>query len=118
MAGSRLQEVFELTYTTKSVVHMLSGKAIPRAVQAHFIVDALNAILLSFAMKIPLFSTLEHYYNFPGKREVHTEYDTKKYGQAIVVFDSYYMTHQSLYLEQLYHIHNLTQNTHLDKQDQ
>ena len=56
MAG--LQEVFQLIYAANSVVHMLAGKAIARAVWAHFIVDAdLNAILLSNAMDIPLFST-------------------------------------------------------------
>ena len=58
MAGSGLQEVFQLIYAANVVVHMFAGKAIARAVRAHFIVDAaLNAILLSNAMDIPLFST-------------------------------------------------------------
>ena len=58
MAGSGLQEVFQLIYAANSVVHMLAGKAIARAVRAHFIVDAaLNAILLSNAMDIPPYST-------------------------------------------------------------
>ncbi len=45
MAGSGLQEVLELIYAS---MHMLSGKAIARAVWAHLIVDAaLNALVLA-----------------------------------------------------------------------
>jgi hypothetical protein len=41
MAGSGLQEVLELIYASNAVVHILSGKAIGRAVRAHLIVDAM-----------------------------------------------------------------------------
>ena len=57
MAGSGLQELFELMY---AVVHMLAGKALACAVRAHLIIEsALNALLLSDAMNINLFSTSE-----------------------------------------------------------
>ena len=47
-------------YAPNAVVHMLSGKALARAVRAHLIIEtALNALLLSDAMNINLFSTSE-----------------------------------------------------------
>lgn len=38
MAGSGLKEVLELLYVTNAVGHMLSGKALARAVRGHFLV--------------------------------------------------------------------------------
>ena len=50
MASSGLQDLLELIYAPNAVVHMLSGKAIARAVRAHLIVDAaLNALILQCA---------------------------------------------------------------------
>ena len=44
MAGSGLRELLELIYASNAVDHILTGKAIARAVRAHLIVDAaLNA---------------------------------------------------------------------------
>ena len=40
VASSGLQDLLGLIYAPNAVVHMLSGKAIARAVQAHLIVDA------------------------------------------------------------------------------
>ena len=55
MTGSGLQELFELVYAENTVKHMLSGKAIARAIRAHFLVDAaLNAILLAKAYDLPV----------------------------------------------------------------
>ena len=55
MASSGLQEVLETIYASNAVVHMLSGKAISRAVRAHFIVDAaLNALMLNGVYNAPL----------------------------------------------------------------
>ena len=55
MASSGLHEVLELIYAPNSVVHMLSGKAIARAVRAPFIVDAaLNAMMLTDVLDAPL----------------------------------------------------------------
>ena len=55
MTGSGLQELFELVYAENTVKHMLSGKAIARAIRAHFLVDAaVNAILLAKAYNLPL----------------------------------------------------------------
>ena len=55
MTGSGLQELFELVCAENTVKHMLSGKAIARAIRAHFLVDAaVNAILLAKAYNLPL----------------------------------------------------------------
>jgi hypothetical protein len=39
MAGSGLEDIFELNYGRDTVVHMLSGKAVSRAIRGHFLVD-------------------------------------------------------------------------------
>ncbi len=55
MVSTGLQDLLELIYAPNAVVHMLSGKAIARAVRGHFIVDAaLNALMLADALNIPL----------------------------------------------------------------
>ena len=62
MAGSGLQEVLELVYAQNAVGHMLSGKAISRAVRGHLLVDsALNALLTAktFSIDLPLIHTPE-----------------------------------------------------------
>ena len=52
MAGSGLQEVLEQLYASNVVSHILSGKAVERAVRGHFLVDsALNAMLVSKAFQ-------------------------------------------------------------------
>ena len=48
MSGSGLQDVLQTIYAQNAVAHMLSGKAVARALRGHFLVDtALHAILLS-----------------------------------------------------------------------
>jgi len=48
MDGSELREVLEHVYASNTVPHLLSGKAIARAVRGHLLIDAaLHAILLS-----------------------------------------------------------------------
>ena len=48
MAESGLREAIETVYAPKSVDHILSGKAISRAIRSHTLVDAaLNGLLLS-----------------------------------------------------------------------
>ena len=55
MAASGLQELLELIYAPIAVVHMLTGKAIARAVRGHLIVDAaLNALVLAKTFNVPL----------------------------------------------------------------
>ena len=55
MGSSGLQEMLESIYAPNAVVHMLSGKAIARAVRGHFIVDAaLNALMLHSGFNVPL----------------------------------------------------------------
>ena len=40
MAGSGLKEILEMIYAPNAVEHILTGKAIARAVRAHLLVDA------------------------------------------------------------------------------
>lgn len=55
MAASGLQDLLQLIYATNAVVHMLTGKAITRAVQGHLIVDAaLNDVVLAKVFNVPL----------------------------------------------------------------
>ena len=47
MSGSGLEEILELIYAENAVTHMVSGKAIVRAVRGHSIVDAaLNTLMV------------------------------------------------------------------------
>ena len=53
MSGSGLREVLEVIYSSNTVVHMISGKALARAVRGHMLVDsALNAMLVNKAFHI------------------------------------------------------------------
>ena len=55
MAGSGLRVLLELIYASNAVDHIMTGKAISRAVRAHLIVDAaLNALLYSQALEVPV----------------------------------------------------------------
>ena len=55
MAGSGLQEFLELVYAKNAVVHMMSGKAIARAIRAHFLVDAaLHALMVRDTFNVPI----------------------------------------------------------------
>ena len=55
MAGSGLQQVLEVVYAENAVKHILSGKAIARAIRGHFMIHAaLNTKLIANAYNIPL----------------------------------------------------------------
>ncbi|GFR77724.1 hypothetical protein ElyMa_002244600 [Elysia marginata] len=55
MTGSGLRELLEVIYAPDAVVHMLSGKAVARAVRGHLLVDSvLNALLASSAFGVDL----------------------------------------------------------------
>ena len=55
MADSGLQELLEIAYASNTVSHMLSGKAVSRAVRGHLLVDAaLNAILVADTYNAPV----------------------------------------------------------------
>ena len=61
MDSSGLQEILESIYAPIAVVYMLSGKAIARAVCAHFNVDAaLNSLILRRVLNAPLPAILKH----------------------------------------------------------
>ena len=63
MAGSGLEELLEVVYAGNTVCHMMSGKAVSRAVRGHMLVDAaLNTMLLADAYNVPLPTkdTVEH----------------------------------------------------------
>jgi len=58
MGGSGIEAVLETIYAETAVGHMLSGKAISRAVRGHILIEAvLNAMLLSRIYVIPLPNT-------------------------------------------------------------
>ena len=60
MAASGLQELLELIYSSNTVVHILTDKAIARAVRAHLLVDAaLNALMLTSTFNVPLLGRLD-----------------------------------------------------------
>ena len=62
MSGSGLQEVLEIIYADTSVTHMLSGKAISRAMRGHLLLDtALNTLLMMNAYKIDEFNSDAEY---------------------------------------------------------
>ena len=55
MAGSGLKELLEMVYAPNAVEHILTGKAIARAVRAHLLVDAaLNTLVLSKTLNVPI----------------------------------------------------------------
>jgi len=55
MAGSGLKDVLELIYASNAVEHMLSGKAVERAVRGHFLIDTtLNAMLVAKLFNVEL----------------------------------------------------------------
>lgn len=55
MSGSGLEEVLGVVYAPNTVTHMLSGKALARAVRGHYLVDsALNALIACKAFNFPL----------------------------------------------------------------
>jgi len=55
MAGSGLKDVLELVYASNAVEHMLSGKAVERAVRGHFLIDTtLNAMLVARVFNVEL----------------------------------------------------------------
>ena len=55
MAGSGLQEVLETVYAEQVVCHMLTDKAVDRAIRGHMLVDAaLHALLVEKIFNVPL----------------------------------------------------------------
>jgi hypothetical protein len=55
MSGSGLANLLETVYASTAVSHMMSGKALARAVIGHFLVDtALTALILSLVYGIPV----------------------------------------------------------------
>ncbi len=55
MAGSGLHDTLETIYAEQAVTHILSGKAINRAVRGHILVDAaLHSLLIEKAFHFPL----------------------------------------------------------------
>lgn len=55
MAGSGLEELLGRVYAENAVKHMLTGKAVARAIRGHLLVDAaLNTMLIANAYNVPL----------------------------------------------------------------
>ena len=56
MAGSGLKDILQLIFADNTVSHMLTGKALERALRGHFLVDtAINSLLVSktFGVRLP-----------------------------------------------------------------
>jgi hypothetical protein len=51
MKGSGLEELFTEVYAKHSIVHMVAGKAISRALRAHFMADSALVTLLVNLMR-------------------------------------------------------------------
>ena len=54
MAGSGLKELLKMIYAPNAVEHILTGKAIARAVRALLVDAALNTLMLSKALTVPI----------------------------------------------------------------
>ena len=55
MAGSGLHDALEIIYADQAVTHILSGKAVNRAVRGHIVVDAaLHSLLIQKTFSFPL----------------------------------------------------------------
>lgn len=60
MQSTGLFEVLENIYASTTIEHMMTGKAVSRAVRGHFIVDcALYTIMLSRLVGVPALQTLD-----------------------------------------------------------
>ncbi|KAK7100728.1 hypothetical protein V1264_023624 [Littorina saxatilis] len=60
MGGSGLQKLLEFVFAPNAVSHMLSGKAIARAVRGHLLVESvLNALITSATFNSPLPSSID-----------------------------------------------------------
>lgn len=100
MFGSGLLNLFETVYASTTVSHMLSGKAIARAVRGHFLVDtALTALILSNIYGIPVPKTevcseecADENYNQTydtSKVQIHDTCHTEDVCQATDLLDSF-----------------------------
>lgn len=79
MAGSGIEDVLELVYAKNTVPHILSGKAVARAIRGHLLVDAaLNALLVSDAFDLPL-----HVENMPDQLNADLESAKELYERLI-----------------------------------
>ena len=54
MAGSGLKEILEMIYAPNAVEHILTGKAIARAVCTHLVDAAVNILMVFKALKVPI----------------------------------------------------------------
>ncbi|VDI53446.1 Hypothetical predicted protein [Mytilus galloprovincialis] len=96
MSGSGLMNIFETVYASTAVSHMLSGKAIARAVRGHFLLDtALTALILSNIYGIPV-----------PKIEVNSEENAE--GNFTQTYDtSKVQIHDTCYTEEMSHATDL-----------
>ena len=76
MKGSGLEEALENVYGSNAVIHMISGKAISRALRGHFLVEAtlVNKLMLRIWPNIPnLDLTTSSHHETPAEGENVTE---------------------------------------------
>ena len=58
--GSGLEDIFELNYGPQTVGHILSGKAVSRAIRAHFLLEAALMIKLGQFIVLSSYKVLEY----------------------------------------------------------
>lgn len=81
-AVSGLKEILEMIYASNAVDHMLSGKAVSRAVRGHLIIDAaLNALLYLSALGIPIQQGTCNLLSDANKREFGNHTDLKDFAK-------------------------------------
>ena len=91
MAGSGLEQLLEVVYAENAVKHILSGKAIARAVRGHLMVHAaLNAMLTANAYNIPLPSLPD------DTEDTAAECDDTVHDEICAASESSNVSHQSL----------------------
>ena len=83
MGGSGLQELLEVIYSDSAVSHILTGKAISRAIRGHILIEAvLYAIILSKIYGVPL--PFKEKGNVRGDETMEDVQDYTETGEAVI----------------------------------
>ena len=52
MTGTGVKELFELVFASNTTAHMMSGKAVSRAIRGHLLIDAVLDAILTFQVDV------------------------------------------------------------------
>ena len=78
MGDSGLEDIFELNYSPQTVGHILSGKAVSRAIRAYFLLEAALMIKLGQFIVPSSYKVLEYNYTCDNPDEFLSEHDIKE----------------------------------------